>query len=443
MYVTNITIEKILNKFGIEYDVIESKKIPEDIMVHHMPHSMDSSIRQMNETINILSSTYDYESMSNHEYDPVDNIRASFNTENINIITTHSEIKFDSDIIFELNNQNIGSGDIIEDILVCIDVPILNPMDNIEYIDLFEYHLIENLNVVVSDGHKHEIVVSSIGNYLYMYPIIYHSNASEYHQMTRTDGKKMKVLYQNNLIDVVRITIPLFLFKSKQNSLPIHKIKKNNKSAYVIIKMTSSQKIIKTTGSILHNIQSVPLLNVCLIVNYVNLATNLVGPNSCLYPTGAGTCSKCDELYLYDKLYVATVPIQPTSNPIYDTALIPLNKLGFIKDFFFTIIEREDHIANRIDKFRDELIEVEILNVDDNVMLHSRLDAVMMNSYIPLKKLGHKLPSGIYYYSFSSEPLKNKILGGLWGKNYVLRLKIKKISGVIKFYVNEYNNFTP
>ena len=144
--------------------------------------------------------------------------------------------------------------------------------------------------------------------------------------------------------------------------------------------------------------------------------------------------------YIYDKLHTFIVPIAQSENKIFNTTTIPLEKFGLIKDFVFTISDKHDYITENINKFKDDLIELEILcKYNNELILHTRLDSVMMNSYIPLKKLGHILPSGMYYYGFSSGLSENRILGsGLWGKNYFLRIKTNKSDIVAKFYITEY-----
>ena len=163
--------------------------------------------------------------------------------------------------------------------------------------------------------------------------------------------------------------------------------------------------------------------------------------NKILYNAPINTdIKKVPIMYIYDKLHTNTVPIQTTTNSIYDIAIIQLEQFGFIKDFFFTIIDKDNYINNRINIFSTNFIELEIVQIVDqkNFILHTKLDAILLNSYIPIKKLGHKLPNGIYYYSFSSDPKENQLLGGLDGTNYVIRIKVKKMSGVVKFYSNEY-----
>ena len=402
MYICNPTIENYLHKFGIEYEIIENTKIHSHIVSHYEPYNTIVIDHQLNEIPDNFKSQIN-----------------SFEVENINIINTENKIEFNSDILFDLGGNKFG--DIIDDILLCIDVPVLNPIDNIEYIDLFEYQLIEDLNLIITDHNSHphhKVLLSSANNYQYIYPIIYNTNPKDYHQITKIDGKKMKILYQNNLIDINRIIIPLFLFKSKKNSLHIKQIANSNKSAHLIVKTTALNKIIKNNSN--KPIPNLPLLNICLITNYISISN----------PSFVNSC-------IYDRVHSTIVPISSTVNPIYDVTMIPLNKVGFVKDFFFTIISKEDYIANRIDIFKDELIEVEILYIHNNQpVLHTKLDSIMMNSYIPLKKLGHALPVGVYYHSFV--PSENQSLGGLWGKNYVLKIKTKKIDGIIKFYATEY-----
>lgn len=414
LYITNSLIEDALNKFEIGYNRIENKH--ENIVICH-PHKSTSESPSPN--INSLRE--------------LNNIRKLFNSdhmslENWDTIATDSELKFDADIVFDL-----FQGNNIKDILVCIDIPVLKSTDEVEYVDMFEYKLIEHANIIIhtasASGGKstHSVLNSVTGNYLYLHPIIYKSNKSEWHQITRTN-QKTKIIYQDNLIEIIRVVLPLFMFESKRNCLPIQKIIKNNKLVHLIIKMAPQHKILTQKN---HNniFKTHPLLNISLMINY-SINTN---PDPADY-------------FIYDKLCIATVPIQQTDNKFYNMAIIPLNRFGIIKDFFFTICRTDDHLASTItiDKFSDDFIEMEIFELvpsetePSGTILYMRLDAMIMNSYTPLKKLGHILPSGIYYHSFSPNPLKNKISGGLSGRNYVMRLKLKKIEGVIKFYLNEY-----
>jgi hypothetical protein len=265
--------------------------------------------------------------------------------------------------------------------------------------------------------------------------------------MTKINDKKIKLLYNEALIDIHRIIIPLFFFRDRQNHLPIKKMINNDISAIMHVKMSPLAKLFK------NKIKEIPLLNVCLISNFVILAPGMtianLNENSqqklfSIIPLNTELITQ-PLMYIYDKFYSLTAPIQTTSEPFYDIAMLSLDNFGLIKDFFLTIVEKEDVIANRINKFSDQLIELEILQIKNNpqtkkntLTLHSKLDSYMLNYYIPIKRLGHKLPNGIYYYSFSSDPKCSKILGGLVGTDYMIRVKIKKMNGVVNFYVNEY-----
>ena len=470
LYVNNDDIVNFLNNYGIEYDRIESKKISSDIISHYIPNSLDSVENQLNASINFFNpKNYpignSFHPFIDNKYYYPQNMAISLASENINIITTNSQLKFDSDIIFNLTDQTKNLGDSIEDLVLCIDIPILKPTENMEYVNMVEYQIINNISVISSYNSVNKLMMQTNRDIIYLNPVIYTNNPGEYHELTKIGSNKMKILYENNLIDVHRITLPLFLFKEKQNHLPVKKIISKGGQIYLVVKLAPLTNIIKNYAKdeYLHNL---PLLNICLIGNFINFpnAMPVLGNNNNIISIPINTELKNKPiLYLYDKIHSPITPIDPSANQIYDIVVLPLDKFGYIKDFYFVIVEKDDFINNRIDKFTDGLIELEILRitndqkktlpgdkspivlgqVDNSVIytgasVYCKLDSIMLNQYIPLKKLGHRLPTGIYYYSFSSDPKENKMLGGLYGPGYVLRIKIKKMLGVVKFFVTEY-----
>src|SRR5690606_5381671 len=143
----------------------------------------------------------------------------------------------------------------------------------------------------------------------------------------------------------------------------------NGQNIYVIIKLAPLQKLFR------NRIKEIPLLNIYLIANYVNLSPIAFVPTDDQNPNHSGRVSTMPInvelktspiMYLYERKHTSTIPIKTTANPVYDVATVPLNKFGFIKDFYFVIVRKDDHLANKIDQFVDELIEMEILMIGQN-----------------------------------------------------------------------------
>ena len=214
------------------------------------------------------------------------------------------------------------------------------------------------------------------------------------------------MLYDNTLIDINRIRLPLNLFR--ETYLPIRKMIQAGKDVSLIVKIASLNKIFKD------KVKDIPLLNAHLVATYFNFPSQ-TAPIKYIY--------KSHSIVLY---------LQPSIYPLYDILVLPLSQFGLIKDFYFAI-------TDKLDQFMDNLIEIEILSVANpkNITLLTKVDSYMLNKYIPLTKLGHILPEGVYYYSFS-DPEQNNVLGGLLGKNYVIQFKTKKAPSIIKFYLNQF-----
>lgn len=452
LYVVNDEILKLLNLYGVEYDKIENKKLNDNIVSHYTAHNTEAINNQLQKYLGTLGA-YSYQNKNisdlhfsdNNYYHPV-NLSFSSAIENINFITSDSEIKFDSEIIFNLADKKKFLGESIEDLLLCIDLPVLKPTESVEYVDNLEYNLVNNIAVIVVEANNNSVILQTNSDALYMHPVVYKQNYEAYHEIARNSTAKNKMIYENNLIDIHRITLPLFLLKDRQNHIPVSKIMSQNKSVFLIVKMAPLKKIFK------NKIKEIPLLNVCLIANYINFPSsmpNVDKNNNIIAMPLNNDIKKIPQVYVFDKLHTNIISIPPNSSLWYDIVVIPLAKFGLIKDFYFTIVSKEDFIANRMDKFSDDLIEMEILNITDNekndkavngknIIPYCKLDAFLLNQYIPLKKLGYILPQGVYYYTFSSDPTRTQILGALNGIDFVVRLKIKKTDGIVKFFVNEY-----
>ncbi len=379
------------------------------------------------------------------------NFLISTSSENFNVISPDTKITFGGEIIFNLANSKNENGDCIEDLILCIDIPILNPTDNIEYVDNIEYIILENLFVLYGPNNKNtnnpnKIIFQTNGTALYLHPLIYAKNYEEYHSINKIENKKMIIIYKDQPINIHRIVLPLFLFKSSQNHLPIKKINNNDMFCKLILKVASLEKICKG------RIKQIDLLNVFLLANYINLSSVNKQIN---HQTNSKTVSKIIDvpinqelkklpiMYLFNKLNNIIMPINKSSNTYFEETLIPLNKFGYIKDIFFILLEKSDFEKNRIDKFSDKLVEIEIYSVvskdgASNKLLHTKLDSTMLNQYIPLKKLGHTLPTGFTTTASVLTRNLNQILGGFDGNSSYVLIRTLKIDGYIKFYSHQY-----
>ncbi|AGC02088.1 BTB family protein [Acanthamoeba polyphaga moumouvirus] len=434
MYVSNSDILSLLDNYGIDYEITCNQIVRENIYSHFIPTDIKMIDQQMNMCVKKLDPR-------NHPNEKIpinyidgkfycpDNIFASASVENMNTITTNSPLEFDSEIIFDLTNNNLG--ECIEDILLCIDIPVLKPLERIQYVDNIEYKLIEHIHVVKIEENKQELLFYRNSDLLYIYPIIYKNNYSDYHDLNKIPDNNTKVLYfdgQNeHLIDAHRIILPLYLFKEKYNHLPVKKISENKSNCYLVVKMSPLNKLFKKVVS------DIKLLNIFLVGNFVNFSDkiNVINNKNSIMQVPVNSELKNNPmLYIYERTHAIDIPIHLIENDIYNITILPLDKYGFIKDFFFVIKENDN--SQEIDKFSNSLIEMELLYVNKNsdntqtLVPYSKFDTKMLNHYIPLKRLGYKLPSGIYYYSFSSDPSSSKIMGGLDGSNYIIRFKTKK-----------------
>lgn len=439
LYINNTDIIKLLEDYEILHEKNGTQNINEDIVSHFV--DTEPTDTQLLGCINMLDPRLNkmYQHHESKYYYP-DSIYSSASVENFHIINSVSKLEFGSEIIFNLTDSSKNYGDCIEDLLLCIDIPVIKPTECYQYVDLIGYYLVENIMLIFQNDDKPRNIMGTSGKLLYLYPLIYKKNSMDYHQIMQIGENRTKLLYGNfgqneSLIDIHRITLPLFLFRNGCHNIPIKKMEKKQISAILNIKLSPLSKLF--TGEV----KTIPLLNIFLLANYVKLApvTTIIKDKKIIQMQTNVELINNDIMYLYDRIHFVQIPIKTTQSSAYDLAIIPLDKFGFIRDFYFVIVPKKS--ANFINKFSDALIELEILQIksDNSAVLHTKMDTTMLNLYIPLKKLGHKLPKGIYYYSFSSDPTKNQILGGLYGLNFVLRIKVKKMEGTIHFYANEYH----
>lgn len=418
-------IRAMLINYGIEFIRLENRSTNDTIVTNHIPYThypMEDTISAQQDIILYetdsnpnLEYTYDFCAPKNNQY--VTDF-CSFNT-----ITPVPDTKliFDSPIRFDLTS---GIGDAITDIMVCVDLPVLNPIEKAEYIDMLEFKLIEY--AVVAHDTNNKLMFHTNNEFSYLFPMIYKRNYSEYHKISRSSvQQKTKVLYNEILIDVHRVIVPLYILDSVQNHLPVKRLLKNSHNMFLELKVAPLKKILK--GKII----DIPLLNVSLNVNYLNFPVE--------HP---------QQLYLYTRwisLKMVISQLKETNNVHYDLCTVPLSSSvpRLIKDFFFVIVDKSDNNSNVLDKFNDKFVELEIIRKDANGRSATlcKLDSMCLSTIIPLQKLGHSLPPGMYYYSFSIDPKSDAMLGGLptyKNSGIEFQFKVKKSDSIIKLFIREY-----
>jgi hypothetical protein len=445
LYVMNKQIIALMNTLQIPYELLE-KSHDYTIMTAYEPLSSETSMYQLSMNNNQLNYKYYPKPASSaltdvadnyfifnesNRYLNYDNMDASFNNEYMNVIQTKSKLAFSSTLDFDLTCM--VQGDLIEDIMVVIDLPILNPVNNLRYVDNVGYNLIEDIKLTIMNNN----LMESNGDYLYLYPIVYGDQAQSYHTMANVrTACKSKIIYDSHLIDVTRLVIPLNLIRNATNHLPIQKFIKNNWSCHLLLTLSSSEKVLKSISVRAPGKPTeVPILNVFLQANYANLGLNMSSPTKKITINNELRNDKL--MYIYDHTKCIRAPITPSDDKYFNVTMIPLIEFFHMKDLIITI---NDSKSNDVGCYVDALIELEILVLMPNneLQVYQKFDSMFLNEVIPLKRLKRTLPPGIYYYSFSSDPYDHRILGGMPGKNVFVRIKTTNISGTINVFSNNY-----
>lgn len=388
LFVSTKGITDLLKKYEIDYVSTDESKI------HKQMVSVDEPIDQK----------YLVEQMQQFNIDSI---------ETYNIISTEKKTKleFGTDLIFNLKPEHLGHADCITDLLLVIDLPILNPIDKMNYVDNIQYKIIENINIIDVQKDNTTLLLYANSKSLSLWPIIYTNKQKEFQNLGNPMEKK-KLIYDNSLIDLHRIYINLNLLGEKQY-LPVYAM--NPKA---IVKIAPLSNIIFSNKKVDKEIN---LLNVYMIAK---VKSNLI-------PKQSITCH-------FHKLHTITVQIRQYSDNFRNIASMTLGKLGIIKEFYFTISENPKTKHEQI-SYTDALIDVSIMKQVTNAthkteyLLVTRIDSFILNSYGPLMKNGCELPKGVYYHSFASSGSQS----GLPGADNLLIIKTKKIDGFINLFIVE------
>ena len=291
------------------------------------------------------------------------------------VLLTESQLKFDSDIVFDLMQR--GKSEIVTGFVLCVDMPVLKT----GYQDLMEYKILESVSLVLQDTKRPDrvsVIASTHGKAIYFDPVIYNQNSELIHAATQ--GRNVKMIYGNDLIDVYRISYILNIVDDRR-PLPIESLRAMNKKVNLVIHLASTDKFLETSN------MHIDLLNICLRTTAVKLLESSVDKPM---------------IYQFQRRTCITAPIVPTANPHYETVLIPLDQYRLISDFY--ILTPKNQNQNQWHLLSDDLIETHVLTKTkaSNMSLFISLDAHTMNVITPLRRYGTSPSLGVYYHNFES-----------------------------------------
>jgi hypothetical protein len=317
-----------------------------------------------------------------------------------NVMDDDVIINFGKILAFNLSNNY---GDMIDDILVQLDI---SKLLYGSFVNNLGNMIIKRIYINLNDS----TIINFTGEYLDIY-------------------NKLYVKYENQNNDIndsnSRILIPIKI----SEKIPI---RKENINLVLYIELQDKQKcIINYDDTIDISKIGGDLINVSLIVNYINLHNE------------KSKILENNNLYIYNNVKLITKNISPpTDNFNYCLTVVPLDSFNYIKDLIFVIHSYDDIKISNYFNYIDEIIDIE-LKIGDNTLF--KLDKLMLNKYIPFKYFS-KFPdsNGIYYYSFSANPKSNKLFGGLnihFNEEHKITAHIRTnvFKGVIHIYSNNYH----
>lgn len=345
------------------------------------------------------------------------NIKLNIDDYKISSVSTiypDNKIGFDTPIIFDLTNTKNIIGEFLSDIVLILDLPIIH--SDSKYIDKIENSIIQNLALIYFDSGAKNILMNISDEQFYSDKLIYYNKIIQ--------PKKIKIIYNNNLIDVLRIHIPLSNFIKSDHLIPLNRLRKNNKKLLLQVKLPPVIDIVKNIKS------EIFLLNSYLVTSFINY-----------HPYGLTDKNNHVQINqqikndLTNILFTTTLRIDLNSNIVKKSSdgltniyTITLNSNRLIKDMYFTLTD------NTVGKYNfvDDLIDMELFILDEknSLMSMGKFDSSYLSTYLPLKLLKNELPAGIYYYGNDLKILLSEPL------YIVIKTAIKKLSGSI--YINHY-----
>ena len=189
--------------------------------------------------------------------------------------------------------------------------------------------------------------------------------------------------------------VPLYLFNNS-NHLPLVKIANSKSVCKLIVKLASKDYVTKDYQ------KNIVPINMFLWANYITFSDKL--PNSI----------KMKSFYVYPgvKLITRKLINKKTKSDNFIELEIQLDHFEHVKNIIITILTDESINDKQYNEYFNGLIDMELyyLGSKGSKILHSKLDSLMLNHLIPLELLNRKLPKGIYFYSFSINPISDEII---------------------------------
>lgn len=385
-YEQDAALINMLNLMGISYSMNEPYTIQGQVT-----HAR-SMINHVQQSINM------FEQLSQHKSANYIHFQQASHLTHGNLISTnlsqYTHISGDYNIVADKNIviSLPASGDILNDMILCIDIPEEFDRPNLEF------DMIESIKIIIR-GQK--VLLRSLGQELFVNHHAYQHRIVESYTQSWHDQSFLRVRH-------VKISLPWF---DQHSYLPILKYHKHGNTLQCIIKLNHAL--------INHN------FNISLMAEYVHLSRYMMIPQ---YDTLNKTIKMVrvphqieliQQPYLYNYPFTHCVhefQCSKTQNHWFEYR-VDLPHCDMVKDFLLI-----QHEANTYHGIAHDIIDVSIYCRSQ--LLH-QWDHAMLNQYLPTKYLNVSMPIGYYYASFSFKPKKYRMLGCVPSKGWHMMVRTK------------------
>lgn len=394
LFTVNNQILKLLDSFGVNYKKPVTNVLP--VVINLQPKD-DDSIK-----------TYLSESISFHaKSDNVEGNHSSFffknNRENPRHINYHTNVSLNNGEPmqwgkvhrFYLSNEMT---DLINEINIIIDIPVLKPKDNAHYIDNLLAHIINEVTLVGTNiSNAEEFVISKFnGISLHFY--------NQVEKEIFLYNEPCNISVKDSSVEIHRcfVTIP---FTPLKNHIPLKRIGQTKHRICVDVGIADFNKIIQVHDES-KPVTKYKLLNLKLMTNDV-----IIHSKNDLVVTEPN-------LNFFQEYVTLISPfnIEKIHNKTYHQTSIVFHQIVCLSEFYFFIVHEKDLFT----PLSRKMIEAEITINDKKIILG---DSFIFSKYTRKHYLDKPPIDNMYYYSFVSNPLDNPCMGGVSGEQIKLTVK--------------------